>query len=196
MICRMFLISIFSLCCIQIVHCFVLKQHNNRILKDINLSRHETRISCMKNHVFPTNIAPSPKYQVSEENFICDQHSSDRKLEGDLGYESNISFMKSNVDTWKKFASLSVVLTCAFLNCGNSQPWSMTSNAHAAEIVSTDKTLSLNFNLFLTELEAGKFNRVVFQGINPSSLIAYTVSGESYLVQEGFPSYDDPRSPR
>jgi len=62
-----------------------------------------------------------------------------------------------------------------------------------AEDMSSSK---LSFTSFLTQLDSGRFNRVVFQGINPKSLIAYTSAGEMFLVQDGFPAFDDPKSPR
>jgi hypothetical protein len=51
------------------------------------------------------------------------------------------------------------------------------------------------FDTFLQELEDGKIKKVIFVGINPSYLQAYDSSGNTYEVKQGFPSYNDPKSP-
>lgn len=53
-----------------------------------------------------------------------------------------------------------------------------------------------SFAEFLTALDSGKIEKVVFVGIRPSSLIAYEKgSGKPVFVRDGFPAYDDPLSP-
>ena len=66
--------------------------------------------------------------------------------------------------------------------------------AFASESITTN-TLSQTFPAFVSDLETGKINTVVFNGINPTYLTAYYKSGDVSVVKEGFPSYDDPRSP-
>ena len=72
----------------------------------------------------------------------------------------------------------------------------------AAEVSpSTTAAVSLgaeaSFAEFLTALDNGKIEKVVFVGIRPTSLIAYEKggSGKPVFVRDGFPSYDDPLSP-
>lgn len=68
------------------------------------------------------------------------------------------------------------------------------SAVYAAESVTTN-TISQTFPSFVSDLESGKINKVVFNGINPTYLTAYYKTGDISVVKEGFPSYDDPRSP-
>ena len=50
---------------------------------------------------------------------------------------------------------------------------------------------------FLQDLDKGAVTKVIFPGVNPTSLIATLADGTSYTVTEaeGFPAYNDPLSP-
>ena len=52
-----------------------------------------------------------------------------------------------------------------------------------------------NFQNFLVSLDKGEISKVVFKGIRPESCTAYFKDGHSEVIIDGFPSYDDPRSP-
>ena len=54
----------------------------------------------------------------------------------------------------------------------------------------------IDFKSWLTELDAGRVERVVFNAINPTELRFYGPSStEPVLVRAGFPAFDDPLSP-
>ena len=63
---------------------------------------------------------------------------------------------------------------------------------NAADIVSTK-----SFSDFIGDLEATppKISRVVFKGVNPEYCIGFYTDGSTSIIKEGFPAYDDPRSP-
>lgn len=54
---------------------------------------------------------------------------------------------------------------------------------------------SLTFAEFKQQLSAGSFSKVIFKGIRPTYLEAFSKNGEAFVVSEGFPAYDDPLSP-
>jgi hypothetical protein len=54
--------------------------------------------------------------------------------------------------------------------------------------------LNLNFADFVSAMNKGDVQTVLFEGVTPSSCVATFKSGGIYLVKEGFPAYDDPRS--
>ena len=66
-------------------------------------------------------------------------------------------------------------------------------DAEAEGLVKT--TTSMSFEEFVPYLRGGNVQRVVFRGISPTYLTAYNKDGTSLLVEEGFPSFDDPLSP-
>ena len=67
----------------------------------------------------------------------------------------------------------------------------------ASTITASSLGEEASFAEFLTALDSGKIEKVVFVGIRPSSLIAYEKggSGKPVFVRDGFPAYDDPLSP-
>jgi len=63
---------------------------------------------------------------------------------------------------------------------------------------SSSSSSSMTFSEFLVELEAGKFAKVVFKGTSPTYLTAYRERDSEtagIIVKEGFPAFDDPKSP-
>ena len=65
--------------------------------------------------------------------------------------------------------------------------------AAVASEVSERKTMS--FGEFVPYLREGKVSKVVFKGISPTFLTAYSKDGNTIVVEEGFPSIEDPLSP-
>lgn len=65
--------------------------------------------------------------------------------------------------------------------------------AAVASEVSERKTMS--FGEFIPYLREGKVSKVVFKGISPTFLTAYSKDGNTIVVEEGFPSIEDPLSP-
>jgi len=55
--------------------------------------------------------------------------------------------------------------------------------------------VSKSFPEFVTALDNGEIKRVVFKGIRPEFCLAYFKDGTVATVKEGFPSFDDPKSP-
>ena len=53
----------------------------------------------------------------------------------------------------------------------------------------------MTFGDFVPYLREGKVNKVVFEGVRPTFLTAYRKDGSTILVEEGFPSFDDPLGP-
>ena len=69
-------------------------------------------------------------------------------------------------------------------------PYSVVQLSYALD--SNEKT----FATYLEDLRGNKLSKVTFVGIRPQSLIAVLKeTGKPYLCREGFPSFDDPRSP-
>jgi hypothetical protein len=98
--------------------------------------------------------------------------------------------------TSKLVNSLLLTSILTILPCSLAARADEVGNIGEYESTAATKTSSkMNMATFLTQLESGSFNRVVFKGINPKYLEAYTKNGDMYLVEEGFPSYDDPKSP-
>ena len=55
--------------------------------------------------------------------------------------------------------------------------------------------LNLNFENFLVAMKQGEVQKVLFEGVSPSSCLAtFKSSGDVYLVKDGFPAFDDPKS--
>ena len=60
----------------------------------------------------------------------------------------------------------------------------------------TETSKSISFSTFLEDLESDKISKVEFVGINPTFCRAYyKAEGVMVEVREGFPSFDDPKSP-
>ena len=57
-----------------------------------------------------------------------------------------------------------------------------------------DEAVSKSFAEFITLLEKGDVERVVFKGIRPEYCLAFFKDGTVASVRDGFPSYDDPKS--
>ena len=55
--------------------------------------------------------------------------------------------------------------------------------------------MSMTFSDFIPEIRSGNVERVVFKGIRPTFLTAYTKDNKMIKVEEGFPAFDDPMSP-
>lgn len=55
--------------------------------------------------------------------------------------------------------------------------------------------VSKSFPELLRALDNGEVRRVVFKGIRPEYCLAYFKDGTVATIREGFPSFDDPRSP-
>jgi hypothetical protein len=64
----------------------------------------------------------------------------------------------------------------------------------AAEGEATLNEKIMSFDDFVPFLRAGNVQRVVFRGISPTYLTAYGKDGSRLLVEDGFPSFDDPLS--
>lgn len=54
---------------------------------------------------------------------------------------------------------------------------------------------SITFTEYTQQLEAGTLNKVIFKGIRPTYLEAFSKDGHDYVVESGFPAFDDPLSP-
>ena len=54
---------------------------------------------------------------------------------------------------------------------------------------------SITFTEFKKKLNEGVYDRVVFVGIRPTYLEAFEKGGAAFVVQDGFPAFDDPLSP-
>jgi len=75
--------------------------------------------------------------------------------------------------------------------------------ARADSLVSSSTTSNQNHRIntlsdFLNALETNMISKVVFNGINPQSATVYFKGGgdiEVFNKDNGFPYYDDPRSP-
>jgi hypothetical protein len=57
------------------------------------------------------------------------------------------------------------------------------------------KIASKTFMEFLASMEKGEISRVVFKGVRPEYCVAFYLDGTIAAIREGFPAYDDPRSP-
>lgn len=85
------------------------------------------------------------------------------------------------------------LLTRAIVGCAVVMaPYSLVLNSFALDSNSNEKT----FATYLEDLRGNKLSKVTFVGIRPQSLIAVEKeTGKPYLCRDGFPSFDDPRSP-
>lgn len=59
----------------------------------------------------------------------------------------------------------------------------------------TNIIIDVKFSDFISSLDSDEVSKVVFKGINPDSCIVYFKSGKIGIVKEGFPAYNDPKSP-
>ena len=64
----------------------------------------------------------------------------------------------------------------------------------ASPIAIADQSISKNFIEFISSLEKGDVERVVFKGVRPEYCLAFFKDGTVASIREGFPAYDDPKS--
>lgn len=64
----------------------------------------------------------------------------------------------------------------------------------ATPFAGADDAISKTFTEFITSLEKGDVEKVVFKGVRPEYCLAFFRDGTVASVREGFPSYDDPKS--
>ncbi len=85
---------------------------------------------------------------------------------------------------------IAIVCVSGTLNTGLGV--SMPPAAHAEGEVMKESTMS--FNEFIPLVKGGGVQKVVFKGVHPTYLMAYTKDGK-ILVEDGFPAFDDPKGP-
>lgn len=98
-----------------------------------------------------------------------------------------------NVEAWNKALTRRIIASsvAGMSLCSPMLP-ALADDSTATVTVASPSSMS--FGDFVPYLQRGNIVKVVFKGVRPTALTAFTKDGKEITVQDGFPAFDDPLS--